>query len=124
MEHGEGKNALLAVELCLQRAHTRRQRPRGGGTEHHRADECEPDRGCQAEQRHDDAERGNAELRRTQAVHGVHALQRGEAERGADAEQRDQHAELGVARVEHRAHEVDAEREEGAEPERDRDRCR
>ena len=50
------------------------------------------------------------------------ALERDETDHRADAEERDEHAELGVGRVQHVVHEHDAEREERAEPERDRER--
>ena len=51
-------------------------------------------------------------------------LERGEPADRADAEQRDEHAELGVGRVEHLAHEHDAEREQRAQPQRHRRGCR
>ena len=49
-------------------------------------------------------------------------LEHTEPHRRTDAEERDEHAELRVGRVQHLAHEHDAEREEGAEAECDGER--
>ncbi|MCU1467661.1 MAG: hypothetical protein JWM72_3589 [Actinomycetia bacterium] len=122
VERGEGEDALAAGEPRLDRSHAGRERPRDRGTEGGRAEQRELDRRREAERRDDRTQGEHAGARRSERVEVPDALQRQEAARSSHAEQCDKHAELGIARVQHRPDEFDPEREQRAEPERDRDR--
>ena len=125
VEHREREDALLSVELGLQRAHARRERPRRGRAERTAPTNASPIVGREAEARDDrtERERRRAASRASRSSVGARLEQCSPTDR-AHAEERDEHAELARRSRAARADEVDAEREQRAQPERDRDRRR
>src|SRR2546421_193941 len=124
VERGEREDSLLLCEVRLQRTHPGGERVSGGGAEADRAEVRRPQTRRQAEHGDDDPDHERPERGALDRIPARRALECGDAEDGAGSEQRDEPAELGVAGVEHLAHEHDAGREQRPQAERDRSRRR